>query len=176
MNRVLLVLAAGAWLTAASAHAEVKSSAADSFMIEHRYTLSGTPQQAWQALVHPERWWPSEHTWSGAATNLSLAPEAGGCFCERWPDGSVEHGRVVMSRPGQLLRIRGALGPMQEMAVTGILTISLAAKGAGTEATVTYRVSGDSSHALDKLAPVVNDVLNLQFGNFAAYASRSSGP
>jgi len=175
MNRVLVVLAVCVWLTSMSAVAEVKSSAPDAFRIEHRYTLAGTPAQAWQALVHPERWWPSEHTWSGAATNLSLAAEAGGCFCERWADGSVEHGRVVMSRPAQLLRIQGALGPMQEMAVTAILTISLAAKSAGTEAIVTYRVSGDSSQALDKLAPVVNDVLNLQFGNFAAYASRTAG-
>jgi hypothetical protein len=88
----------------------------------------------------------------------------------------VEHGRVVMSKTGKLLRISGALGPMQEMAVTGVLTISLEPASTGTNAIVTYRVSGDSSHALDKLAPAVNDVLNLQFGNFAAYASRRTDP
>jgi len=175
MKRWLFAPAACAALIAASATAEIRQSAPDDFTIEHRYTLTATPDRAWQALVHPELWWPSEHTWSGAASNLSLAPEAGGCFCERWADGSAEHGRVVISRTARLLRIRGALGPMQEMAVTGVLTIALEASGSGTAATVTYRVSGDSSHGLDKLAPVVNDVLNLQFGNFAAYASKTSG-
>jgi uncharacterized protein YndB with AHSA1/START domain len=126
-------------------------------------------------LQHPEGWWPSDHTWSGAAANLSLSAEAGGCFCERWAEGSAEHGRVVMSRPAQLLRLRAALGPLQEMGVAGVLTIALTAKGDGSEAVVTYRVSGDASHALDKLAPIVDQVLGMQFGNFAAYASQPPG-
>ena len=175
MNRLLLLVGCAA-LYCAAATADIKQSATDGFTIELRYSLTATPDRAWQALVHPELWWPSDHTWSGVAANLSLAPEAGGCFCERWADGSVEHGRVVMSKTGKLLRISGALGPMQEMAVTGVLTISLEPASTGTNAIVTYRVSGDSSHALDKLAPAVNDVLNLQFGNFAAYASRRTDP
>jgi hypothetical protein len=36
---------------------------------------------------------------------------------------------------------------------------------------VTYRISGDASHKLDTFVPVVDKVIGLQFGAFAAYAS-----
>ena len=81
-----------------------------------------------------------------------------------------------MARPGTLLRINGALGPLQEMAVTGVLTIKLEPDSGTTRATVTYRVSGDTSHQLDKLAPIVNDVLNLQFGSLAKFAATVPSP
>ncbi len=154
------------------AAAELKQSSPDGALIEHRFQIAATPADAWQALVHPERWWPADHTWSGVPHNLSLAPEAGGCFCERWKGGSAEHARIVMARPGELLRMRGSLGPLQEMALTGVLTIALAAKGGGTEATVTYRLSGDPSHKLDGFVAAVDQVIGLQFGSFAAFAGK----
>ena len=147
--------------------AEVKQGAPDGAIIEHRFQIAAAPSQAWQTLVHPERWWPADHTWSGVPANLSLAPDAGGCFCERWNDNSAEHARVVMARPAELLRLRGSLGPLQEMAVTGVLTITLAAKDGGTEAVVTYRLSGDPTHKLDGFIAVVDQVIGLQFANFA---------
>ena len=77
-----------------------------------------------------------------------------------------------MAQPGELLRIRGALGPLQDMAVSGVLTVKLnATASGGTEATVTYRVSGDASHKLDAFIPAVDQVIGLQFGAFAAFAS-----
>jgi uncharacterized protein YndB with AHSA1/START domain len=154
-------------LLPALAAAEVQQSAPDGALIEHRFRIAATPAAAWQTLVHPERWWPADHTWSGALGNLSLAPEAGGCFCERWGDASAEHARVIMSRPGELLRMRGSLGPLQEMAVTGVLTVTLKATDGGTEAVVTYRLSGDPSHKLDSFIAAVDQVIALQFGNFA---------
>ena len=72
-----------------------------------------------------------------------------------------------MAKPGELLRLRGSLGPLQEMAVTGVLTITLAAKDGGTEAVVTYRLSGDPSHKLDGFIAAVDQVIGLQFANFA---------
>jgi hypothetical protein len=53
------------------------------------------------------------------------------------------------------------------MAVTGVLTVTLAAKGDGTEAVVTYRLSGDPAHKLDGFIAVVDQVIGQQFGNFA---------
>lgn len=149
------------------ATADVKQSAADGALIEHRFQIAAPPAAAWQVLLHPERWWPKDHTWSGAPANLSLAPHAGGCFCERWDGNSAEHARVLMARPDELLRLRGSLGPLQEMAVTGVLTVTLAAKGDGTEAVVTYRLSGDPAHKLDGFIAVVDQVIGQQFGNFA---------
>jgi uncharacterized protein YndB with AHSA1/START domain len=162
--------AALALLLPALAGSEVKQRAPEAALIEHRFQIAASPADAWQVLVHPERWWPADHTWSGVPGNLSLAPDAGGCFCERWDGNSAEHARVVMARPGELLRLRGSLGPLQEMALTGVLTVTLAAKDAGTEAVVTYRLSGDASHKLDAFIAAVDQVIGLQFGAWAAFA------
>lgn len=151
----------------------VKQSAPGGFLIEHKFQIAAAPSVAWQVLVHPERYWPTDHTWSGNSGNLSLVPEAGGCFCERWADGSVEHGRVIHARRDRMLRFNGALGPLQELAVTGVLTVTLVPAGNGTEATVTYRVSGDASHKLDGFVNAVDAVVGQQFGGFAELASRT---
>ena len=58
------------------------------------------------------------------------------------------------------------------LAVTAVLTVALEPTESGTKAVVTYRVSGDASHAIDQFAPVVDRVVGQQFGAFAAYASR----
>jgi uncharacterized protein YndB with AHSA1/START domain len=172
MNRASFALSI-ALLLPAIAFAEVKQSSADGAIVEHRYQIAATPERAWDVLVHPERWWPADHTWSGDPANLRLIAEAGGCFCENWGMNGVEHGRVVMSLPGKQLRFRGALGPLQELAATGLLKVTLAAKDGGTEAVVTYRLSGDASQRLDTIAPAVDRVIGEQFGSFARLASQT---
>jgi hypothetical protein len=166
-----LAAAAAGLLVAGTACPAVLRSGADGFTVEHRFTITAEPTRAWRVLLHPQRWWPAGHTWSGDPGHLSLDARAGGCFCERWQGSSVEHARVVHARAGSLLRMDGALGPLQEMAVTGVLSVKLDADGAGSIATVTYRVSGDASHKLDALAPAVDRVIGEQFGRFAALAS-----
>jgi uncharacterized protein YndB with AHSA1/START domain len=165
---------AAAVLLAPAAPAEVKLAAPDALVIEHSFQIAATPEQAWEVLVHPERYWPKDHTWSGDPSNLRLVPHSEGCFCERWTDASAEHGRVIMAMPGRLLRFRGSLGPFQEMAVTGVMTVRLAPSGGGTEAVVTYRVSGVPSHRLGDMAQGVDPVIRQQFAGFAALASRSA--
>jgi len=167
-----VILAAAVALLPWAALAELKQSAPDSALIEHHYQLAVAPAAAWQALVHPERWWPEDHTWSGARANLRLTPVAGGCYCETWGGGSAEHARVVMALDGQLLRMRGSFGPLQEMGVTAILTVTLTPTAQGTEAKVTYRISGDASHQLDGFAAVVDQVIGQQFGQFARHAGQ----
>ena len=156
---------------AAPAFAELQASAADGFVVSHVFELSVDPQNAYRSLGQPQAWWPAAHTWSGKSANLSLEMRAGGSFYETWDAGSAEHGRVVMAQPGKLLRLVAALGPLQEMAVSGALTVSLEAHDKGTRVKVTYRVTGDSSHALTGLAPVVDSVIGEQFGRFARYAN-----
>jgi len=172
VSRFTVLIASVALLASSTLSAEVRQASADGALIEHRFQISAPPADAWSVLAHPELWWPADHTWSGDPAKLRLGAEAGGCFCENWGEASAEHGRVVMAMPPRLLRIRGSLGPFQEMAVTGILSIALAAKDGGTEATVTYRLSGDASHGLAAMMPVVDQVVGQQFGSFARYASR----
>jgi uncharacterized protein YndB with AHSA1/START domain len=155
-----------------SAGAEVKSAAADSFLIEHRFAIAAHAAKVWESLQHPERWWPADHSWSGKRENLSLVADTGGCFCERWDGNSVEHGRVVMVLKGKMLRLSAALGPLQEMAVSGVITFALEEKDGATTLVVTHRVSGDPSHKLDALAPIVDRVNAQQFGGLAADAAK----
>jgi uncharacterized protein YndB with AHSA1/START domain len=171
MTRIGLLLVPALAALPLAAQAEVKLASADAMRIEHRFTIAAPAMAAWETLVHPELYWPSDHTWSGDRASLSLQATAGGCFCERWQGGSAEHGRVVMAMPGSTLILDAALGPFLEMAISGILAIRLEEKDGVTTAVVTYRVSGDPAHQLEPLAPIVDRVLALQFGNFAAAAA-----
>lgn len=153
-----------------AAGAEVKLANPDAMLIRHEFRIEAPAAKAWEALVHPERYWPADHTWSGKREALSLEPVAGGCYCERWDGGSAEHGRVVMAVPGKALKLDAALGPFLDMGVSGVLAIALAEQDGVTTAVVTYRVSGDAEHKLDQLAPIVDQVLGQQFGAFARIA------
>lgn len=162
-----VVLALSAAVSADLA-AEVKSATADSFVIVHSRRVEAEPAKVYAMLPAVDRWWNSEHSYSGNAANFSLKAEAGGCFCERWKDGEVEHGRVVMAIRDQVLRVQAALGPLQGRAVNGVLTFQLkaddASGGKATFLTLTYVVNGASASALDKSAPAVDGVLGEQFG------------
>ncbi|MFZ1390948.1 MAG: SRPBCC family protein, partial [Dokdonella sp.] len=132
--------------------------------------VEAPPAKAYVAISEVARWWSPEHTWSGKAANLSLKAEAGACFCERWADGSVEHGRVVMAKKNAMLRLEASLGPLQEYALNGILTFQL--KPIDEEATqldVGYRVSGSSGSGLDQFAPAVDGVLGAQIDRLLRY-------
>jgi hypothetical protein len=52
------------------------------------------------------------------------------------------HGRVIYTQPGGMLRLDTPPGPLQEMAVTGVLTFRLTPQDGGTLITMSYRVSG----------------------------------
>ena len=150
-------------LVAASAHAEVKQSAPDGFFLRYSEPIAATPAKLYADLALPAKWWSDEHTWSGKAANMSLKAEAGGCFCERWPGGSAEHGRVVMALPDQLLRLDAALGPLQEFALKGVLSFWIRSGDDGaTRLDVEYRVNGTAASGLDAFAPAVDKVLGAQ--------------
>ncbi len=152
------------------AHADVSQSAADGFLIVISSPVDATPEKTWSALGQVQHWWNAEHTWSGKASHLSLKPEAGGCFCERWNEGSAEHGRVVMALPGKLLRLDAALGPLQEFALNGALSFWIRTGDDGaTRLDVEYRVNGASASGLDAFAPKVDEVLSMQVARLVRY-------
>jgi len=152
--------------------AEVTAVAADGFVSEHTLVLEADPMRAYQALTDEVgRWWDAAHSYSGEASNFSLDARAGGCFCESLPNGgSVEHMRVVLAKPGAMLRMQGGLGPLQAMGVTGSMSFELTADDGGrTVLRYRYAVSGASVSGLAELAEPVDRVQLGQLKRLAAY-------
>lgn len=165
----LLVLSLAA---TASAQAAVQETRDGYFAIQSVILVDVPPAAAYRALIKPALWWDPAHTWSGSSKNLSLQARAGGCFCEKLKDGgSVQHARVLFAQPGQLLRLEGGLGPLQDMAVVGVLSYTLAPDGPGTRITMSYRVDGALSMDAAKLAPLVDQVMGGQFDRLRKYAN-----
>lgn len=160
----LAVLAA-----AGSASAEVKSSAPDGFTLSYEAVIPLAKEQAWARLVKVGSWWSAEHSYSGDAKYLTLDPRPGGCWCEIWPKGKIEHGRVVMVMPTDTLRVDADFGPLQAMGVTGALTFTLKPGDTptSTKLSVTYVVNGGTQSKLDTLAPAVDQVMATQIRNLA---------
>jgi hypothetical protein len=155
----LCLCALGAGIHSERLWAEVAAVDRDGFVSVNSIEVRIDPDRAFEGIVEPARWWDPAHTYSGDAANLSLAPTAGGCFCERLPGGGVEHARVVFVRPGRSLRLLGGLGPLQEHAVIGVLGFGLEPTDGGTRITLTYRVSGHLEGGLAAWAEPVDRVL-----------------
>jgi uncharacterized protein YndB with AHSA1/START domain len=95
------------------------------FEVATMATIAAPPDRVYAVFGEVGHWWDSSHTFSRDAANLSMELRAGGCFCERLKDGgSVQHLQVVYAAPGQELRLRGALGPLQTEGVDGTLSWS----------------------------------------------------
>lgn len=157
----------------APAAAEVTSRTGSGFAVTGRLPAAVTPEQAWAALVEPSLWWDPEHSWSGQGANLSIEPRAGGCFCERLPDGgSVEHMRVIYAAPGKQLRMSGALGPLQGEGLAATLTVMLEQQGERTTIAWTYKVGGHTELPLERIAPAVDAVLSAQFRRLSGHLNR----
>jgi uncharacterized protein YndB with AHSA1/START domain len=171
-----LIAAAVLTLIPAVTRAEVVDRGPNGFTVNTVVTIASSPDRAFLALTEDiGEWWDPMHTWSGDAGNLWLTPNPGGCFCETLANsGGVAHAIVNHVVPGELLRMTGALGPLQEHAVIGTLTWQFAPAGQGTTATVTYRVAGYFPGGLDKLAVPVDEVVGGQLKRLKAYLERNS--
>ena len=163
------------------AMAEIVRSAEDGFQIEVERQAAAPPELVLETALDIAAWWSSDHTYSGAATNLRLEPfEEGGRWIEVWDDGVVEHGRLVY-RSENTLRFEASLGPLQSLGLTGILGIyavpALDEDGVENDAIsdimIDYRVSGSSLSDLDGYAPMVDRVIEDATQRLAAAAARS---
>ncbi|HEY6965810.1 MAG TPA: SRPBCC family protein [Erythrobacter sp.] len=173
-----LTLAAFATVAAAGpASAEVTRTTDDSFVSRNEVVVEATPKEVWLALITPATWWQSAHTWSGDAKNLTLMPQAGGCFCETIPEVdepgrftlecSVEHMRVVQAYPEQALRMIGSLGPLQSEPVTGVLTIVISTVPKGTRIVFEYNVGGPMRYEIPVISKAVDGVMASQITSLA---------
>jgi len=152
--------------------AEVTDSSFYGFTVKSEYAIKALPDSLYKYIYRDiGLWWSPLHTFSGNAANLVLQPKANGCFCERLADGgSVRHMTVIYAEPGRVLRLSGGLGPLQEMPVDGIMTITLKQTDAGTALAMTYSVGGYVRGGLAGLAPIVDRVLGEQFEGLKRFA------
>lgn len=169
---------------AAPARAEVVESSASHFVTRDSATVRAAPKAAWLALIAPGDWWDDAHTWSGAAANMTITPQGGGCFCERLPEedsastvglaGSAQHMAVVMAEPMKVLRMRGGLGPLQSEPVDGVLTVTMQPDKAsgGTRIVWEYVVAGHMRFPIEAISKAVDGVMSLQLGHLAARLGR----
>lgn len=169
----LVISALALAVMTAPARADVVDKGPSGFTAKTTVTINASPQRAYDAFLRVGEWWDPAHTWSGSGQNLRIEPRTDGCFCETLPNGgSVRHASVVFVDPGKLVRLSGALGPLQAMAVTGSLTWTFEPSGTGTTATVTYAVSGYAAGGLEPLAAPVDAVIGGQLRRLKASVER----
>ncbi|AOG00189.1 polyketide cyclase / dehydrase and lipid transport family protein [Blastomonas sp. RAC04] len=179
--RTALAVLALATLAAAPAHAEVTAQSDNGFAVKHSVTVAVDPDAAFAMLRTPAKWWDKDHTWTGSADNLYMDAQAGGCFCELIPNeattesgapqrtlrGSVQHMQILYVDPGKLLRLSGALGPLQGEAMAGTMTVSLAPIKGGTRLTFEYVAGGFMRMPQGEMAPAVDGVIGAQASRLA---------
>lgn len=171
MRLSLVTLSLVCAMLTAAVHGEVIESSAAGFAVRNVATIAAPPAKVYAAMTeNVGSWWDPVHTFSHNARNLSLDAKPGGCFCERLPDGGgVEHMTVVYASPGKLLRLNGAIGPLQEAALAGTMTWSLSKIDAGTSVELTYTVGGFRVGGFRDLPTVVDGVLRGQLGRLKAF-------
>ncbi|WP_296818677.1 hypothetical protein [Brevundimonas sp.] len=157
---------------ATAASAEVVETRADGFKLESRVQIgTGDRELVWSELVGIGDWWSDSHTYSGDASNISITPEAGGCWCEIWPGGQIEHGRIILAWPERgILRAEAPLGPLQAQAVNAVLTWEIRSRGQGEglEIVQTFEVNGGTA-ATAQAAPLVDMVMTEGLDRFRRY-------
>jgi uncharacterized protein YndB with AHSA1/START domain len=173
MKHTLLTALVILSLTTFPSAADVVDSSPHGFTSRNAAEIDARPLQVYAMLVDAvDLWWSPDHTFSGDAINLSIDAQAGGCFCEQLPGGGiVEHLTVVHASPGRLLRLRGALGPLQSTAVVGAMSWTLEPSNGGTRVSVTYTVGGYVPGGLDAWGTAVDRVVGEQLERFARYAA-----
>lgn len=162
MNIRRLVYILPALALAPAAHAAVTEADASHLVLDYAITVKAAPAAAYAHATDVAHWWSSAHTYSGEAKYLRLDARAGGCWCEKWPGGSVQHMQVLLAMPGKLLRLSGGLGPLQSGALDGTLDFAFKAAASGTEIKVRYAIAGFFPGGLDKVGGGVDQVLGAQ--------------
>jgi hypothetical protein len=170
------IIAGAAVIVAAAAGAAVVESTPTGFAIEEKIHIAETPDRVYAMLIEPATWWNPQHTISGNAANLSLEARAGGCLCEKLPQGgSVQHLTVIYAAPGATLRLKGAMGPFQSQGVDGVLTFSLAPKDGGTDLVLQNNVGGFMKNGFGDWPHGADMMFTDMVGRIKAHAEAGKG-
>jgi len=172
MFKHVLAVAGIAAAMSMPAMAEVKASAPDGLLFQFKGEIPLPRDAAWKRVLAVGTWWNATHTYSGEAANMTVDAVAGGCWCEMWSGGEVEHGRVIAIMNNEMLRFQTALGPLQGLGVNAVMTWTLAdgPSQRTTSVTMDYGVVGSSLTNLVPMAAPVDGVLQEQFNRLIAPA------
>jgi len=170
---VALVAIAFAVIQFRYAEAKVTDTAPGGFTIKHSFEVNKPPAEAYSIFTAKlGAWWDSEHTYSRKSENMSIDLRPNGCFCEKLgPQGNIVHMTVLYADPGKILRMTGGLGPLQQFATTGVMTMEFKAQGQGTAVTFTYTVGGYVPGGIEKLAPIVDQVMVGQLARYERFTN-----
>ena len=141
-------------------YAEITSSSSTHFVLRHEAKSELAPANLWERLIQPATWWHPDHTYSGDAGNLSLDAQAGGLWREDWDGGSITHGQVLLVETGKKLRLEAPFGPLQELGVYCVWTITITADGDGSLVEFGEIASGPPGANLGEMAKAVDFVKN----------------
>jgi uncharacterized protein YndB with AHSA1/START domain len=151
--------------------AAVVDVAPSGFLVRHEVNINASAGKVYSTLTGGVgSWWSSNHTYSHDSKNLTIDARPGGCFCEKLRGGGgVRHMTVAFASPGQMLRMTGALGPLQESGIAGSMTWSLTSSATSTKVVLTYSVGGYMQGGFEKIAPMVDGMLGEQLNRFKSY-------
>lgn len=162
MKQTLITTLSLGLLMAMPAQAEVAEVTDIGFTVKANIHINSDRADAYAQLLKIGDWWFSDHTWFGSSQAMKIEARAGGCWCEISGEKSAIHGVVSHIDPGSLLRMNAQLGPLQELAVSGVLTFKLEDMGNGSHLYATYSVNGFTAEKAKEWAAVVDYVINEQ--------------
>lgn len=151
-------------LLALPGHSEVLQADAVGFTAGGKIISTQPLARVWQELMSVANWWEDSHSFSANAANMVFDVE-GACFCERWDGNEVRHLELVHLRKQKKLVFRGALGPLQDQAIVGALSIELKPADDNVSVHWQYRVYGRLTGDMGEWSKAVDGVLSTQFGN-----------
>lgn len=127
------------------------------FITESDVSIRATRDRVYDALAEIHQWWDPSHSFSLDANNLSLDLRPGGYFLESWgSNDGVIHSTVIFAKRAEILRLSGALGPLQILGAYGTLTLQFEKSRIGVDLTANYQVIGRN---LEDWATAVEQVL-----------------
>lgn len=141
-----------------TSYGDVVNATKEGFSLRFEKTFNRPASAVYRTIINLESWWDPAHTFSGDAGNLKLDLKPGGCLCEYWEGGAVQHLTVGYVEENSTLRLLGALGPLQQMAVAGSMSFVVTPVDSGSRLVFTYEVGGYWKDGLASLAAPVDGV------------------
>lgn len=157
------------------AAADVVDVGAGGFKLRFEISFEQPVSTVYQTMLDLEAWWDPDHTYSGNAANLKLDLKPGGCLCEYWDGGAVEHMRVGYVKENSTVRLLGGLGPLQSMAVSGAMSFLFVPVDGGSRFVFVYEVGGYTPNGLEAIAEPVDAVWAGHLARFEAAVNTRGG-